>query len=103
MSCLLVVMNFFQGPEWVWPVGYFLQAYLHFARLVGGAEKWAEAKKFVMSVMAAHYTEVQVSWPILIMKLIFVLATFSQLSAYLSSPPQVQAGSERRNESAEIG
>jgi hypothetical protein len=41
-------------------VGYFLQAYLHFARLVGGAEKWGEAKKFVMSVMSAHFTEVQV-------------------------------------------
>ena len=68
----------------MWPVGYFLQAYLHFARLVGGAEKWAEAKKFVMSVMAAHYTEVQVSCPILKMRLIVVhitYTTFFKLSA----------------------
>jgi hypothetical protein len=41
-------------------VGYFLQAYLHFGRLVGGDEKWAEAKKFVMSVMSAHFAQVQV-------------------------------------------
>ena len=45
----------------MWPVGFFLCAYLHFARLVGGDEKWAEAKKFVMSVLSAHFVEVQTS------------------------------------------
>ena len=35
-----------------------MQAYLHFGRLVGGD---AEAKKFVMSVLSAHFAEVQKS------------------------------------------
>ena len=53
------MLHLFQGPEWVWHVGYYLRAYLHFARLVGGDEKWAEAKKFVLSVLSAHFAEVQ--------------------------------------------
>ena len=48
--------NYHQGPEWVWPVGYFLRAYLHFGQAVG---KRSEAVGFCMSVLSGHYTHVQ--------------------------------------------
>jgi glycogen debranching enzyme len=50
--------NYHQGPEWVWPVGYFLRAYLYFGKILG---KQREAQGFCMSVMSAHYTHVQQS------------------------------------------
>lgn len=50
--------NYHQGPEWVWPVGYFLRAYLHFAVRVG---KYEEARCFTMAVLSSHYVEVQES------------------------------------------
>ena len=44
--------NYHQGPEWVWPVGYFLRAYLHFGKMVGLQK---EAQDFCMSVLSKHY------------------------------------------------
>ena len=44
--------NYHQGPEWVWPVGYFLRAYLHFGKMVGLQK---EAQDFCMSVHSKHY------------------------------------------------
>ena len=50
--------NYHQGPEWVWPVGYFLRAYLYFGKVLG-AQK--ESQGFCMSVLSQHYTHVQQS------------------------------------------
>lgn len=48
--------NYHQGPEWVWPVGYFFRAYVSVAKQVG---KFEEAKKFTMKVLSNHFVEVQ--------------------------------------------
>jgi len=52
--------NYHQGPEWLWPVGFFLRALLKIgARL--GSEKLREAKKEVFSVLSRHYQHLQTS------------------------------------------
>jgi len=48
--------NYHQGPEWVWPVGYFLRAYLHFGKKVGYQK---ESQDFCMAVLSNHYRHVQ--------------------------------------------
>ena len=50
--------NYHQGPEWVWPVGYFLRAYLYFGKRLGVQK---EAQSFCMSVLSQHYTHLQQS------------------------------------------
>jgi len=47
--------NYHQGPEWVWPVGFFLRALLKVGKLVGEPEH-QEAKAVVSSVLARHYS-----------------------------------------------
>ena len=48
--------SIFSGPEWVWPVGYFLRAYLHFGKKVGYQK---ESQDFCMAVLSNHYRHVQ--------------------------------------------
>lgn len=50
--------NYHQGPEWVWPVGYFLRAWLVFGEKVGLG---GEARAFVMACLSNHFVEVQQS------------------------------------------
>uniref|UniRef100_A0A0K2SWV7 Glycogen debranching enzyme n=1 Tax=Lepeophtheirus salmonis TaxID=72036 RepID=A0A0K2SWV7_LEPSM len=54
-STLAQGINYHQGPEWVWPVGYFLRAYYHFLKKSGKKEL---AVSFIKSTLAAHYAEI---------------------------------------------
>lgn len=49
--------NYHQGPEWVWPLGYFLRARLHFAPLVGGAEELRRTIESTEAIISRHLVE----------------------------------------------
>ena len=46
--------NYHQGPEWVWPVGFFLRALLKVGRVLGEQE-YKSALDTVRMVLARHY------------------------------------------------
>jgi len=46
--------NYHQGPEWVWPVGFYLRALIKIGSKLG-EEKLAESKKLVFSVLSRHF------------------------------------------------
>ncbi|GAA93973.1 glycoside hydrolase family 13 protein [Mixia osmundae IAM 14324] len=53
-------LNYHQGPEWVWPLGYFLRAYLHFDRLVGaGKEDANETIHHIHTLLREHKQEIR--------------------------------------------
>lgn len=49
--------NYHQGPEWVWPIGFFLRARLHFAPIVGGEEELRRTIASTEAIISRHLTE----------------------------------------------
>ncbi|XP_046327922.2 glycogen debranching enzyme-like isoform X1 [Haliotis rufescens] len=55
--------NYHQGPEWVWPIGYFLRAKLYFASVLEKTTPGVlkETVNFVETALSQHYKEVMTS------------------------------------------
>lgn len=50
--------NYHQGPEWLWPIGYFLRARLIFAKKLG---KLKETEAETWTILTAHLKELRTS------------------------------------------
>ncbi|XP_065569335.1 glycogen debranching enzyme-like [Artemia franciscana] len=54
--------NYHMGPEWLWPIGFFLRAKLHFAELIGGEEELQRSIGRVKEILSKHFVTVQTSY-----------------------------------------
>ncbi|XP_043941550.1 glycogen debranching enzyme isoform X2 [Protopterus annectens] len=50
--------NYHQGPEWLWPIGYFLRAKLHFSKIIG-QETYDKTVFLVKNVLSRHYLHLE--------------------------------------------
>ncbi|EFN70541.1 Glycogen debranching enzyme [Camponotus floridanus] len=48
--------NYHQGPEWLWPIGYFLRARLHFASLIG-KDELRRTIESTEAIISRHFIE----------------------------------------------
>ncbi|XP_071505921.1 glycogen debranching enzyme-like [Diadema antillarum] len=55
--------NYHQGPEWVWPIGYFLRAKLHFSRALPTAptDLFEETVLFIRKTLVRHHVDIEAS------------------------------------------
>ncbi|KAL6433430.1 hypothetical protein ACFW04_006521 [Cataglyphis niger] len=49
--------NYHQGPEWIWPIGYFLRARLHFASLIGEKDELRRTVESTEAIISRHFIE----------------------------------------------
>ncbi|XP_070513892.1 glycogen debranching enzyme isoform X3 [Cardiocondyla obscurior] len=49
--------NYHQGPEWVWPMGYFLRARLHFASLIDDKDALHHTVESTETIISRHFIE----------------------------------------------
>ncbi|XP_028049244.1 LOW QUALITY PROTEIN: glycogen debranching enzyme [Monomorium pharaonis] len=49
--------NYHQGPEWVWPIGYFLRARLHFASLINDKDELHRTVESTNTIISRHFIE----------------------------------------------
>uniref|UniRef100_A0A673H322 Glycogen debranching enzyme n=1 Tax=Sinocyclocheilus rhinocerous TaxID=307959 RepID=A0A673H322_9TELE len=50
--------NYHQGPEWLWPIGYFLRAKIYFAKKLG-KDTYDETVYLVKNVLSLHYVHME--------------------------------------------
>ncbi|XP_015210571.2 glycogen debranching enzyme isoform X2 [Lepisosteus oculatus] len=50
--------NYHQGPEWLWPVGYFLRAKIYFSKKMG-QEMYDQTVYLVKNVLSRHYVHLE--------------------------------------------
>ncbi|XP_028588602.2 glycogen debranching enzyme isoform X2 [Podarcis muralis] len=50
--------NYHQGPEWLWPIGYFLRAKLYFSKLIG-PEIYAKTVYLIKNALSRHYVHLE--------------------------------------------
>ncbi|XP_065200578.1 glycogen debranching enzyme isoform X2 [Planococcus citri] len=53
--------NYHQGPEWLWPVGFYLRARVHFASVLGNNNLIKEVLSECKSYLANHYIHLKKS------------------------------------------
>ena len=52
--------NYHQGPEWLWPVGYFMRAKLYFAKILG-KKQLDETLHFIQKYVVTHHLHLEAS------------------------------------------
>lgn len=50
--------NYHQGPEWLWPIGYFLRAKIYFAKKLG-KDTYEKTVLLVKNILSRHYVHME--------------------------------------------